>query len=153
MLKDEGEGEECNVLFAVSDVANFRISAQGQKSKTVFQPLDFFLWCLQPPARPPQLSSAKPFTLFMTATLPGIGHIPMLVASLACMSFTLIYLTGFYVFVDIRTGGTGRSRNQPKVILARCKAVMVSSVITAALVWSLLRVYGAWADVVSSPPS
>jgi hypothetical protein len=43
MLKDEGEGEECNVLFAVSDVANFRISAQGQKSKTVFQPLDFLV--------------------------------------------------------------------------------------------------------------
>ncbi|GAB5590005.1 CAAX prenyl protease [Umbelopsis nana] len=73
----------------------------------------------------------------------------MLVATLACMGFTIIYLAGFYVFVDIRTGGTGRSRNEPMVILARCKAVLTSSVITIALVWILLNVYGAWPDTIS----
>lgn len=129
------------------------ISEYRHRAKNLKLSFSLSIFWSAAPARPPQLSSAKPFTRFMTATLPGIGHVPMLVASLACMSFTVIYLTGFYVFVDIRTGGTGRSRNQPKVILARCKAVMVSSVITAALVWYLLSVYGAWADVVSSPPS
>jgi hypothetical protein len=88
----------------------------------------------------------------MTATLPSIGQVPMLVATLACMSFTIVYLAGFYVFVDIRTGGTGRSRNEPKVIVARCKAVIISSIITAFLVWLILRLYGAWPDSVSKSP-
>ncbi|KAH8551760.1 CAAX protease self-immunity-domain-containing protein [Umbelopsis sp. PMI_123] len=85
----------------------------------------------------------------MTATLPSIGHVPILVATVACMSFTVVYLAGFYVFVDIRTGGTGRSRNEPKVIVARCKAVIISSILTAALVWLILRLYGAWPDSLS----
>lgn len=117
---------------------------QDTSSKTAIQPPTPHTYFCEPYSKSPCLHPPS-----MTATLPSIGHVPMLVATLACMSFTIIYLAGFYVFVDIRTGGTGRSRNEPMVILARCKAVLTSSVITIALVWILLNVYGAWPDTVS----
>ncbi|KAJ2957469.1 hypothetical protein NQZ79_g6824 [Umbelopsis isabellina] len=82
----------------------------------------------------------------MPTVLPSIGYIPKPVAAVVCVGFTLIYLAGFYVFVNIRTGKTGLSRNDPKVILARFKAVTVSSITAATVVWLLLNRYGAWEE-------
>lgn len=54
-------------------------------------------------------------------------------ANLICVGFTLIYVTGFYIFE------TPGHRNDPQVIKARIKAVTVASVVSAIIVWYNLQ--------------
>lgn len=54
-------------------------------------------------------------------------------ANLLCVGFTLIYVSGFYIF---KTPG---HRDDPQVIKARIKAVTVASVISAAVIGYILQ--------------
>ncbi|KAI8643627.1 CAAX protease self-immunity-domain-containing protein [Parasitella parasitica] len=65
-------------------------------------------------------------------------------ANLVCIGFTLIYVTGFYIF---KTPG---NRNDPRVILARMKAVAVASFVSASVVWYLLQASEAKESAVSA---
>lgn len=53
-------------------------------------------------------------------------------ASATCIGFTLLYVAGFYLFKQ------DGSRNDPKVIRARFKAVTVASVASAFIVWYMV---------------
>lgn len=53
-------------------------------------------------------------------------------ASATCVVFTLLYVAGFYLFQQ------PGSRNDPKVIRARFKAVTVASFASALIVWSIM---------------
>ncbi|OBZ91763.1 CAAX prenyl protease 2 [Choanephora cucurbitarum] len=55
------------------------------------------------------------------------------VAHLVCLSFTFIYVAGFYVF------SVQGDRNSPNVIRARMKSVMLASLLSALMVWYYLQ--------------
>ncbi|KAI7907809.1 CAAX protease self-immunity-domain-containing protein [Cokeromyces recurvatus] len=58
------------------------------------------------------------------------------IANLVCIGFTLIYIAGFYIF---KTPG---DRNDPPVMRARMKAVIIASIISALIVMFLLKLTG-----------
>ncbi|KAG0173545.1 hypothetical protein DFQ28_002151 [Apophysomyces sp. BC1034] len=56
-------------------------------------------------------------------------------ANTICVSFTFIYVAGFYLF---RQQGPALSRNHPEVILSRLKAVALASIVIPAIVHVIL---------------
>ncbi|KAI8384095.1 hypothetical protein BD560DRAFT_322255 [Blakeslea trispora] len=55
------------------------------------------------------------------------------VANLVCLSFTFIYVAGFYLF------SVQGDRNSPDVIRARMKSVMLACLLSALMVWCYLE--------------
>ncbi|KAI8078727.1 uncharacterized protein BX664DRAFT_342566 [Halteromyces radiatus] len=60
------------------------------------------------------------------------------IANITCISFTLLYIAGFYLFEETRSNGLKLSRQHPTVIKSRMKAVTLSCCVILFLVYIVL---------------
>lgn len=62
-------------------------------------------------------------------------------ANIVSITFTILYISGFYLFENSRANGIKLSRQHPTVIKSRMKAVTFSCIVTFVLLYSLFYYY------------